>query len=159
MPDIRLTHYILPDLTFPMMSSIACFQITVSWALLVLVWLVQLIIYPGFIRIPARYFSAYHSWYASRITIIVLPLMLAEVILLLSWWWGGADRSAAYIATLAVIIVWLSTFQLQVPIHKRLKNGKDKDLIRQLVVTNWIRTSAWSFKTLVVTTAVFRSGV
>ncbi len=159
MPDFRSTHHILPTLTFPIMSSIACFNLAVSWALLVLIWLVQLIVYPGFNRIPAGNFSTYHSWYAKRIAMIVGPLMLAEVILLIGWWWAGADRSAAYVATLAVFIIWLSTFRLQVPLHKRLQNGKDKDLIRLLVVTNWIRTSAWSFKTLVVTTAVFRIGV
>lgn len=130
-----------------------------SWALLVLIWLVQLIIYPGFIRIPAGIFIAYHRWYANRIAIIVVPLMLAEVILLMGWWWAGADRSAAYVATLAVFIIWLSTFGLQVPIHKRLQHGKDDALIRQLVATNWIRTAAWSLKTLVVTTAVIRHGV
>ena len=130
-----------------------------SWTLFVLIWLVQLIIYPGFIRIPAQDFIGYHRWYAKRIAMIVGPLMLAEVFLLIGWWWAGADRSAAYVATLAIFIIWLSTFRLQVPIHKRLQNGKDKDLIRQLVVTNWVRTSAWSFKTLVVTTAVLRNGV
>jgi hypothetical protein len=126
----------------------------VSWALLVLIWMVQLIVYPGFIQIPAGDFIAYHRWYTKRIAIIVGPLMFAEVILLMGWWWAGADHSAAYVATLAVSIVWLSTFRLQVPIHKRLQYGKDNDLIRQLVATNWIRTAAWSLKTLVVTMAV-----
>ena len=130
----------------------------VSCSLFVLIWLVQLIIYPGFMRIPARDFVAYHRWYAKRITVIVLPLMLAEVILLMGWWWAGADRSAAYVATLAVFIIWLSTFRLQVPIHKRLQHGKDEALIRRLVATNWIRTAVWSLKTLVVTMAVITNG-
>ena len=159
MPDNRSAPEIPPAFILPIMSSITCLQIAVSWALFVLIWLVQLIIYPGFIRIPAQYFIDYHRWYAKRIAMIVGPLMLAEVFLLIGWWWAGIDHSAAYVATLIVCIIWLSTFRIQVPIHNRLQNGKDKDLIRQLVVTNWIRTSAWSFKTLVVMTALFRNGV
>ena len=131
----------------------------VSWSLFVLIWLVQLIIYPGFIRIPASYFVAYHRWYAKRITVIVLPLMLAEVMLLMGWWWADADRSGAYVATLAVFIIWLSTFSLQVPIHKHLQHGKDDALIRRLVATNWIRTAAWTLKTAVVTLVGVRNGL
>jgi hypothetical protein len=127
----------------------------VSWGLFVLIWIVQLIIYPGFRRIPERHFVAYHRWYATRISIIVIPLMIAEAFMLPAWWWAGADGSAAYIAALAVIIVWLSTFKLQVPLHKRLQHGKDDALVRRLVATNWIRTAAWSTKALVVTAAVF----
>ncbi len=134
-------------------------NIAVSWGLLLLIWLVQIIIYPGFHRIPPSDFMTYHRWYAYRISIIVLPLMFGEIFLLLGWWWGGADRTAAYIAALAVFVVWLATFSLQVPIHKRLQHGKDDDLIRRLVATNWIRTLAWSIKAVAVTLAVLQEAV
>ena len=133
------------------MSAISFLNIAVSWGLLVLIWIVQLIVYPGFLRISADRFKTFHRWYAVRITIIVLPLMIGEVVLLLGWWWAAFDLSAAYAATLAVAIVWLSTFRLQVPIHKRLQHAKEDALIRRLVATNWIRTAAWSLKALVVT--------
>jgi len=45
---------------------------------------------------------------------------------------------------------------LQVPIHNRLKSGKKEALIRRLVVTNWIRTIAWSFKSLVIALAMIK---
>ncbi len=131
----------------------------VSWGLLILIWLVQVIIYPGFHRIPAANFVTYHRWYAFRISVVVLPLMIGEIVLLVCWWWGGAERSAAYIAALAVFVVWLSTFGLQVPTHKRLQNGKDDALIVRLVATNWIRTLAWSIKALVVTLALVQNGI
>ena len=141
------------------MNTIDVLHIAVSWGLLVLIWLVQLILYPAFLRIPERQFTAYHRWYAMRITLIVLPLMIGEIILLMGWWWMGTDRSAAYLATLAVIVVWLSTFRLQVPIHRRLQHGKDDTLIHRLVWTNWIRTAAWTLKAAVVTLVAIRSGL
>ena len=125
-------------------------NLAVSWALATLIWLVQLIIYPGFHRIPPGMFVDYHRWYALRITVVVLPLMLIELVCLLGWWLSGAEASWAYAATLAVFIVWLSTFGLQVPIHKRLQAGKSDALISHLVATNWIRTVAWSLKASLV---------
>jgi hypothetical protein len=45
---------------------------------------------------------------------------------------------------------------VQVPIHNRLKSGKKEVLIRRLVATNWIRTIAWSLKSLVITLTVIK---
>jgi len=73
--------------------------------------------------------------------------------LILATWWVLADNySSVYVTSgLLVIVVWLSTFLLQVPIHNRLKAGKEDKRIQRLVATNWIRTAAWSFKTVTVT--------
>ena len=131
-------------------------NIAVSWGLLILIWLVQIIIYPGFRHIPSGAFVAYHRWYTLKITALVLPLMIGEIIFLGVWWWTSAGQTLPYVATLAVAVVWLSTFKLQVPIHKRLQHGKDKSLIRRLVTTNWIRTAGWSLKAGVVTLAAFQ---
>ena len=57
------------------------------------------------------------------------------------------------VAFFLVVLIWLSTFTLQVPIHKKLQSGKDKTLIRRLLKTNWIRTVAWSMKAVAVTIA------
>jgi hypothetical protein len=125
-------------------------NLAASWGLLILIWLVQLIIYPGFHHIPREAFAAYHRWYVIRISSIVLPLMLAELILTV-WWIGSDDYSlVSVLAGVLVLIVWLSTFLLQVPIHNQLKTGKEDREIRRLVTTNWIRTVAWSLKTATV---------
>ena len=122
----------------------------ISWGLLVLIWLVQVIVYPAFHRIPAAGFVEFHRWYVSRITAVVLPLMVVEAMLTIWWLWDSA-AAAAFIAALLVGGIWLSTFMLQVPIHNRLKSGKQDMLIRRLVASNWIRTIAWSLKAMLVT--------
>jgi len=121
-------------------------SLAVSWGLFILIWLVQIIIYPGFHSISSAGFAAYHRWYVKRISSIVLPLMIAELILAI--WWVLADNysSVSITSGLLVIVVWLSTFLLQIPIHNRLKAGKDDKRIQRLVATNWIRTAAWSLK-------------
>ena len=128
-------------------------NLAVSWGLFVLIWLVQIIIYPGLLRIPSKEFVNYHSWYTIRITAIVLPLMIGEVIITVGWLILDKVTIFSAVAAFFVVFIWLSTFTLQVPIHKQLQSGKDKTLIRRLVKTNWIRTVAWSMKAVAVTIA------
>ena len=125
-------------------------NLAVSWGLLVLIWLVQLIIYPGFHRISREAFAAYHRWYAIRISSIVLPLMMAELVLAVWWAFSEKFSPVSLLVCFLVFIVWLSTFVLQVPIHSRLKTGKVNKQIQRLVATNWIRTAAWSLKAVTV---------
>ena len=130
-------------------------NLALSWGLLLLIWLVQVIIYPGFHRIPTDIFIDYHRWYVNRISFIVLPLMISELGMT-TWWLLDAGTHGAIISTVLVVIIWSSTFLLQVPIHNRLKSGKKEVFIRRLVATNWIRTIAWSLKSLVITLAVIK---
>jgi len=130
--------------------AVTVMNLALSWGLLVLIWLVQIIIYPGFHQVPSEDFRTYHDWYVKRITLIVLPLMIGEVAAVVLWL-ASAASMATGIATVLVAVVWAATFLLQVPIHRRLSKGKQTKLINRLVATNWIRTIAWSLKALMVT--------
>lgn len=39
-----------------------------------------------------------------------------------------------------VILIWLVTFFVQVPLHNALSDGYDESTVQQLIKTNWIRT-------------------
>lgn len=49
-----------------------------------------------------------------------------------------------------VVIVWASTFALQVPAHGTLNRGFNQKAQARLVATNWIRTVSWSLRSLVL---------
>ena len=53
----------------------------VSWALFGLIWTVQLVHYPAFRYIQEGQFTAFQHFHMQGITLIVLPLMLAELAL------------------------------------------------------------------------------
>jgi len=133
-----------------MLTIIHIFNVAVSWGLLILIWLVQIIIYPGLARIPSNEFVNYHEWYVTRITMVVLPLMICEILIAIAWFFLQDNLFYPIVAGSLVILVWCSTFTFQVPIHKSLQAGKDKSKIRRLVATNWIRTVAWSLKAVIV---------
>ena len=53
-----------------------------SFGLVVLIWLVQVIIYPAFADIAPQRFTRWHAGYTRALTWIVMPLMLGQVALL-----------------------------------------------------------------------------
>jgi hypothetical protein len=133
-----------------MLTPIHIANVAVSWGLLTLIWLVQIIIYPGLARIPADDFVQHHAWYVTRMTMIVLPLMIAEIIIAIAWLFLEDSAFYPMVAGSLVIIVWWSTVTFQVPVHKRLQAGKDRSKLTRLAATNWIRTVAWTIKAVLV---------
>ncbi len=142
---------------FDHLSQLAVFNIAVSWGLCVLIWLVQVIIYPGFRQIPSRVFINYHRWYTIRISAIVIPLMCCEMVIVIIWLSLDYYSLFGLSSAILIAIIWLSTFLLQVPMHRCLQSGKDDVCIRRLVNTNWVRTIAWSLKAIVVTIGAAKS--
>jgi hypothetical protein len=64
-------------------------------------------------------------------------------------WFSRPDgvSDAWVIAGLAlVLLIWGSTFLIQVPQHSKLLAGHDPEICQQLVLGNWIRTIAWSLR-------------
>ncbi len=132
---------------------------SISWGLFLIIWLVQIIIYPGLSRIPSKGFVNYHRWYVKRISAIVLPMMICEVIITIRWLMLDHYSFYSSASALLVVIIWLSTFVLQLPIHKHLQFGKDDLLIKRLVATNWILAIAWSMKAVAVTLAAVKNSL
>ncbi len=123
-------------------------HVCATWALVGLIWIVQVVQYPGFADVGPREFAAFHERHCARIGSLVAPLMLCEAatgIALLAapptgmtsaLWWSGACLLA---------LPWLATASIAVPLHRRLAAG-DLAARRALVTTNWVRTAAWSLR-------------
>jgi hypothetical protein len=47
-----------------------------------------------------------------------------------------------------LLVIWASTFLLQVPRHNTLTAGFEAAAHRALVLSNWLRTAAWSGRSL-----------
>ena len=113
-------------------------------AMFILIWLVQLVIYPAFHVVERDIFIQWHERYTRNISFFVLPLMIAQgittVLLLL--------RNAGFISILelaGLLTAWGVTFTLSVPCHKKLHEiGRDERVIHRLIQTNWFRTIAWT---------------
>ena len=117
-------------------------QIITDSGLLILIWLVQVIIYPSFRYTEEREFILWHARYMSIIGLIVSPLILLQIGVEMVHIFQNNYR---WVRILMVFAVLISTFSLSVPNHRRLNRyGKDPLIISRLVLTNWLRTACWS---------------
>lgn len=112
--------------------------------LFVLIWLVQLIIYPSFQYYDKRNLIVWHRYYTLRLSIIVIPLMVGQLILC-SLQIYVFYSTVGMINLTMVILVWIITFTLFVPVHAKIAQEKaiGADL-KKLVTRNWIRTTLWT---------------
>lgn len=125
-----------------------------------LIWFVQIVHYPLFGDIGRNEFSSYEQKYQNLVVFVVGPLMLLELItavwLLTFRFDGNAIDWLAWTGAGLLLIIWLSTTFLQVPRHNELLMGYNEDSHRWLVVTNWVRTVAWSLRGVITLLLVVR---
>ena len=114
------------------------------------IWTIQLVHYPSFHFIDKLSFTNFHNFHERRISIIVMPLMFIELITSIALYTHNMWSIVFTLNLLVVVLIWCSTFFVQVPIHSILSQKKDKDLIEKLVNTNWIRTFLWSMRMLLI---------
>lgn len=118
----------------------------VTWALLGLILTIQLVHYPLFAKVGDSGWPAYEREHQNRITVLVGPLMLAE---LLSAGWlvlrppVGLPLWSLWLGLALVLTIWVSTALVQSPLHGRLSPRFDAGLHRRLVGSNWFRSVAW----------------
>jgi hypothetical protein len=114
-----------------------------------IIWFVQLVHYPLFPLASGQNYPLYHRRHEQGITRVVVPLMLAELVTavgLLFRFPAGVSRSLFYLSLVLLAILWLSTFALQVPQHRRLESGFEFAAWQALARTNWVRTLIWSLR-------------
>ncbi len=122
------------------LKPIELWLLLIDFGLFVLIWLVQLIIYPSFRYCDPAQFQSWHNTYTGLISVFVVPLMLAQLGI---YGWQSAVRGEAwdYIALGLVGVVWAVTFGWSVPCHDALhRQGFDREVIARLVLSNWPRT-------------------
>ncbi len=118
-----------------------------------IIWIVQLVQYPLFAGLNSRDFHSWHRFHSNRITYIVAPLMIGDLIAsgALAWFYLNIWSLVLLGLTIGV---WFATFTISVPIHAALEKATNSSeierLIRRLVSTNWIRTALYCLKLVIL---------
>lgn len=122
----------------------------VTWFLAGLIWFVQIVHYPLMRVVGSGHFREYERLHQQRTTFVVAPTMLLELALsitvLVIAHRSGSGLVLSWIAMVLLIVIWASTFGLQTPLHKDLARGFKEPAWRWLVITNVIRTLAWTLR-------------
>ena len=119
-------------------------RLLLDFGLMVLIWIVQLVIYPGLCYYKNEDLGKWHKIYTQRIGVIVGPLMIAQLVVAILqllkiqnlYTWGSIT---------IVLITWILTFLIFVPLHNSIKPDKScEEITTSLVKKNWWRTTLWT---------------
>ena len=127
-------------------------QAASTTAMVGLIWFVQVVHYPLFGSVGREAFVGYEAQHTRRTTLVVGPLMAVEgvtALMLAVWPPDGVPLALPLVGLGLLAMVHASTVLLQVPDHRALGAGFDRDRWRHLVATNWIRTVGWSARGVV----------
>ena len=117
-----------------------------------LIWFVQIVHYPLMSLIPRDLCIRYANKHQARTTRVVAPAMVLEVLTGIFISILAPEKTIfifSLIGLALIAIIWLSTFFIQVPQHRRLSDA-DMNACGPLVKLNWIRTVAWSARAILV---------
>lgn len=140
---------------------LALLHLASTWALVGLIWIIQLVHYPMFDQVDASLFKAFHDRHTWGLGIVAGPLMcfeLVSAVALVTPMIRTGSYDGWFIASLIPLVgIWLSTFLIQVPLHNRLARGFETEAHEKLVLSNRWRTAAWTVRGVLVLVA-FSSG-
>jgi len=129
------------------MDAVLLVHAAATWMMVGVIWFVQVVHYPLLAVVPVESASAVALDHQRRTGWVVAAPMAAEGVTMLwllasspatiTWWlpWLGAVLLAVALG---------ATVLLSVPRHARMAAAPDASVGRELVLTNWPRTIAWS---------------
>jgi hypothetical protein len=124
-------------------------QAATTWAMVGVIWFVQVVHYPLFESVGESEFSQYSARHSHRTTWVVLPLMSVELATATLFW----QQQQTVLSTVGfgiVVVLWITTLLFYAPLHGRLAKGFDISIYSLLVRANWLRTWLWSARGVLV---------
>jgi hypothetical protein len=115
----------------------------VTWMLAGFIWVIQVLVYPQFLRVGEAGFGRYHFSHCLRVGLMIVPLLFVEAATA-AWLLLQGHREPVFAVSVGLIPVnWVLTAVFQAPLHVKLMAGFDAKAVRQLIFTNWLRTLTW----------------
>lgn len=134
-------------------------NLLITFFLVGLIWVVQIVQYPGFVKVGAETFPTFHRLHVEHITWVVAVPMLLELLLALSILIirpNQLDFVLNIILFTLVGIIWAVTFFAALPLHNQLsEQGFNAEIIQRLINVNWVRTLAWTLRGMILTYVVY----
>ena len=130
-------------------------RLALDVGLLVLIWMIQLIVYPSFLFYTAKELIAWHKMYTKAIALIVIPLMLGQLGIII-YQVFLVQNTYTLTSIILVVFLWGITLLKFAPMHQQISEGNTHvQLLKKLVQINWIRALIWTILCAMSTTSVF----
>ena len=124
-------------------------NVVATLVMLGVILVVQLVHYPLFRYADRASYEEFQAQHMRRITWIVAPLMTIELVTAMGLVWRPPPLVSAWqvwMGLALVVLIWILTALVQVPIHRRLTDGFNPAAHRRLVRTNALRTLLWALR-------------
>jgi len=101
-------------------------------------------------------YTVFQKFHMNKISIIVIPIMLAELITGIMLFLDKSSKNPLLIISFIILVlIWLITGVFFTKAHNELITGYQELVVNQLVVMNWIRTLLWTLRLLLLTYFVY----
>ena len=130
-----------------MRDALLVLDLVASWVMVGLIWFVQIVHYPLLSIVPMQAASSVAEEHQRRTAwVVMLPMAVQGFtsLGLMRWIPNGVSWWLPWANGVCVAIALASTVLLSVPRHARMAANPDENVGRELVLTNWPRTIAWS---------------
>ncbi|MDP5076755.1 MAG: hypothetical protein NWQ09_00900 [Nonlabens sp.] len=126
--------------------NLEVWRLAIDFALFVLIWMVQLLIYPGFSHFESAGLARWHRIYTRNMTFIVAPLMIAQLGIAGYFFYAFPAMFATNVIYMTLTAAcWITTFIIFIPLHNRIDaTPHDRTISVKLTKLNWIRVVLWS---------------
>jgi hypothetical protein len=119
-------------------------RLLLDFGLCILIWMVQLIVYPSFLFFSDNNLFTWHKTYTKAIALIVIPLMLGQLGIAI-YQVFLAQNIYTLVSIGFVVFLWGITLLKFAPMHQQISEGNTQiQLLKTLVQMNWIRTMIWT---------------
>jgi hypothetical protein len=119
-------------------------SLLIDAGLVVLIWMVQLIVYPSFKYYKPENLLIWHQKYTDRLAVIVIPLMLSQLVFAIFNAFNLVTFTSIFTLSI-VLFLWIFTFLGFVPLHSKISDGNaNQRILNLLIQRNWIRTFLWT---------------
>ena len=124
-----------------------------TWTMVGVIWFVQVVHYPLLSVVPVESAASVAVEHQRRTGWVVgAPMALEGVttLALLVMVPEGVAWFVPWLAGIPLAVALGATIFLSVPRHERMAREPDVQVGKELVSTNWVRTSAWTVRGLIV---------
>lgn len=134
------------------MELVLLLHAAATWFMAGLIWFVQIVHYPLFAQVGATEFVRYEQLHQRMTAWVVGPGMLIELATgtALLRWGVRIGHASVWTGLVLIATIWLCTALISVPAHRSLTQKFTASVHNVLVRSNWIRTTAWTLRGLLV---------
>ena len=130
-------------------------RLVLDVGLLVLIWMIQLIVYPSFLFYTVKELIAWHKMYTKAIALIVIPLMLGQLGIAI-YHVFLVQNTYTLTSIVLVVFLWGITLLKFAPLHQQISEGNTHlQVLKKLVQMNWMRTIVWTLLFLMSAVSFF----